>query len=214
MLNNANQDELSPVDGNKQNLRQHFRQARRALSAQQQILASQALAKNIADNNLLKGNKHIALYLSNDGELSCQALIEFCWTYNLKVYLPVLHPFSKQQLLFVLYNPDTVLIHNKYGIPEPKLDVTQVIPVSQMDCICLPLVAFDKQGHRLGMGGGYYDRTLACLSVDDSRKQLTVGPRLWGLAHDCQQTQLLELEPWDIPMDKIITPSRVISILD
>src|SRR5690606_40461575 len=64
----------------------------------------------------------------------------------------------------------------------------------------LPLVAFDARGNRLGMGGGFYDRTFA-----RAPRARTLRPRLVGLAHHFQQVASLPAEPWDIPLDAIAT---------
>lgn len=94
------------------------------------------------------------------------------------------------------------MTRNRYGIAEPELDVQQVLPHSMLDLICTPLVAFDAEGNRLGMGGGYYDRTLACWHEHG------LGPRPLGLAHDCQQVESVPQAQWDVPLPQIITPAR------
>jgi 5-formyltetrahydrofolate cyclo-ligase len=95
------------------------------------------------------------------------------------------------------------MVMNRYSIAEPKLNQTQIIPVSKLDLICTPLVAFDTTGHRLGMGGGYYDRTL------EPWFQTKQGPKPIGLAHDCQQVDRLPIASWDVPLPKIVTPSQI-----
>ena len=97
----------------------------------------------------------VALFLSFDGELDTQPLIDQLWRAGKKVYLPVLHPFSKGNLLFLHYHPHSELVVNRLKITEPKLDVRDVLPLSQLDVLITPLVAFDEQGQRLGMGGGF-----------------------------------------------------------
>ena len=114
----------------------------------------------------------------------------------------MLHPFTPGHLLFLRYTATTPMTRNRYGIAEPELDVQQVLPHSMLDIICTPLVAFDEAGNRLGMGGGYYDRTLACWHEHQ------LGPRPLGLAHDCQQVDAVPQAQWDVPLPQIITPSR------
>ncbi len=151
----------------------------------------------------IKSAQHIAIYLSADGELDTKPLIESLWQQGKSIYLPVIHPFSKGQLLFLQYIDDEQLIYNKYGILEPALDIRFLKPVRELDVICTPLVGFDSVGHRLGMGGGYYDRTLSrWFSTGEGAKPI-------GIAHDCQHVEHLPVESWDIPLPKIVTPSQI-----
>ena len=92
---------------------------------------------------------------------------------------------------------------NKFGIAEPKPDVSAIILPGQLDIIFMPLVAFDDQGQRLGMGGGFYDRTLASLPQGCNK------PLLVGLAHQCQQVDMVPAEPWDVPLPRVLTPYKL-----
>ncbi|MCG3723405.1 5-formyltetrahydrofolate cyclo-ligase [Vibrio cincinnatiensis] len=186
----------------RQDLRQHIRQRRNQLPSEIQFQASQDLIHSAAQQVEFKHSQHIALYLSTDGELDTMPLIEWLWTQGKSIYLPVLHPFSKGHLLFLHYQFDTPMTYNQYGIIEPKLNKQLVKPVKELDLICTPLVAFDAQGHRLGMGGGYYDRTLSTWFTTGQ------GAKPIGLAHDCQYVETLPTESWDIPLPKIVTPTR------
>ncbi|MEZ8144556.1 5-formyltetrahydrofolate cyclo-ligase [Enterovibrio norvegicus FF-33] len=186
----------------RNSLRKHIRSQRRALTAQAQTDASAALLLRFQQSDAVKSATHIALYLAVDGELDTAPLIEYCWAQGKSVYLPVIHPFSKGHLLFLRYHPQSTLVANRYGILEPKLDVRDVLPAEKLDLICTPLVAFDQSGQRLGMGGGYYDRTLA--PWYETRQ----GARPLGVAHDCQQVDALPIEVWDVPLPEILTPSR------
>ncbi|PKG85847.1 5-formyltetrahydrofolate cyclo-ligase [Colwellia sp. 75C3] len=181
-------------------LRKEVRQRRNALSVTQQHNASIALTERLSTHNKIQQAKRIAIYLSNDGELSTKDFIDWCWLNNKEVYLPVVHPFSPGNLLFLHYRPETKLISNIYGILEPLLDVTKVSPLAQLDIICTPLVAFDETGARLGMGGGFYDRSLV------HWQQTKLYPL--GLAHDCQRVAQVPVESWDIPLPEIITPNK------
>lgn len=191
---------LTPQHSTVRELRQLIRQRRRSLSTAQQQTAAQNLALKLM-SNLPEETKRIAIYLANDGEINPMLFIEACWQRDIDVYLPVLHPFSTGNLLFLRFSTNTTMTINKYGISEPKLDVTHVLPANGLDIIYTPLVAFDKDGNRMGMGGGYYDRTLAA------------NPHIStiGIAHDCQQVDKLHVQPWDMPLQCIITPTQVIT---
>ena len=179
----------------RQQLRQQMRETRQKLTALQQQQAAQHITEQALKLIEQQQAKNIAIYLAFDGEISTQPLIKQLWQQDKNVYLPVLHPFCKGHLLFLRYLPDTPMKANKFGIFEPHLNVQNVIPLEQLDIIFTPLVAFDKQGNRLGMGGGFYDRTLQ----NSQRRFITVG-----LAHQCQQVEALPIESWDIPLEHIL----------
>ena len=181
-------------------LRKAIRQRRNSLSVTQQQNAAIALATSLSNHSKIQAANRIAVYLTNDGELGTAAFIDWCWQQQKEVYLPVLHPFSSGNLLFLRYQQDSKLVSNAFGILEPKLDVTKVCPLTELDIICTPLVAFDETGARLGMGGGFYDRSLA------HWQQSKLYPL--GLAHDCQLVENIQVESWDIPLPEIITPSK------
>lgn len=185
----------------RQDIRQIIRQRRRALTSEQQHLFGQQAADRMIAWPPMLTAKTVALFLSFDGELDTQPLIEQLWQAGKRVYLPVLHPFSPGKLLFLHYHPRSHLVINRLKISEPKLDVRDVLPLNQLDVLITPLVAFDEQGQRLGMGGGFYDRTL------QNWQQLGIQPV--GYAHDCQQVTMLPVEEWDIPLPAVVTPSKI-----
>jgi 5-formyltetrahydrofolate cyclo-ligase len=130
-------------------------------------------------------------------------LINELWNTGQAIYLPVIHPFNGANLLFQRYEKNSPMRANRYGILEPKLNCSQICPLPELDYVLMPLVAFDKFGNRLGMGGGFYDRTLARLY-----EQHWQQPQLIGLAHACQQVDELPIESWDVPLKTIITPDK------
>lgn len=192
------EDNLSVM---RQQIRQSVRQLRQQLSPEQQQLAAKKIVQHTLSHPKIAQAQHIALFLSFDGEIHTQPLIDALWQQGKKIYLPVLHPFSPHHLLFLNYAPTTQLVKNRFNIDEPPLDVTQVRPINQLDVMMIPLVAFDEQGQRLGMGGGFYDRTLA------NWQQKGFYPI--GLAHDCQRVTALPVAHWDIPLPEIITPQKI-----
>ncbi|MGS3447720.1 5-formyltetrahydrofolate cyclo-ligase [Klebsiella electrica] len=191
---------LSDPPYTRQQIRQQIRQRRRALTPEQQTqFALQAADRMMAYTPVLLAHT-VAVFLSFDGELDTRPLIDQLWRAGKRVYLPVLHPFSPGNLLFLHYHPSSDLVVNRLKIREPKLDVRDVLPLSQLDVLVTPLVAFDAAGQRLGMGGGFYDRTL------QNWRQHRLQPV--GYAHDCQQVDALPTEQWDIPLPAVITPSK------
>lgn len=196
-------------------IRQELRSRRKTLTPTFQKKAAEALSLTLENDIVVKKANHIALYLANNGELDLQPFIHWCWQQNKHLYLPIVHPFSKGHLLFLRYDNNSTMILNRYNIEEPKLDVRDIKPLQQLDIILTPLVAFDSTGARIGMGGGYYDRTLATwyehyLQNKEYAQGKQCHPSLIGVAHDCQQITKVPHESWDIPLPKIITPTRTI----
>jgi 5-formyltetrahydrofolate cyclo-ligase len=107
-------------------------------------------------------------------------------------------------LWFGRYAPDTILQPNRYRIPEPAIAADTVADPSRFDLVLVPLVGFDLVGNRLGMGGSYYDRTFAYRLENKTRHQ-----RLVGLAFECQKCERLPAEPWDVPLDGVVTEAGI-----
>ena len=179
-------------------LRNQIRAKRNALSIEQQLLSSKQLLSRLITHPKIKQADTLGIYLANNGELDPMLFIQWCWQNNKRVFLPVLHPFSKGHLLFLHFDERSLLLPNRFGIPEPRLTKNAIMPIEQLDIVMTPLVAFDQAGNRLGMGGGFYDRTLSQVGG--------VKPYLMGLAHDEQQVDKVPTDDWDIPLSEIITP--------
>ncbi len=182
--------ELAPHD--KPSLRRQLRARRRALSRAQQAAAAAAAARNAAALPGFPGHRHIALYRAADGELDPEPLAGACRAAGATLYLPCLAPDNT--LEFARWDPELALTPNRWGIGEPSPDAPRR-PVTGLDVLYLPLVGWDRQGHRLGMGGGFYDRTLA-----DSPRPLLVG-----LAHATQELPGVPVDTWDVVMDYVLT---------
>lgn len=179
-------------------LRQQLRQARRNLTLSQQEAASQRLIKQLSQHPCFLTAHRLAIYLPDDGELNTRPLIKLAWQLNKEVYLPRLNPLKKGYLDFLRYEANQPLETNRYGLKEPTFCTRKLISPVNLDTIFLPLVGFDAANNRLGMGGGYYDRSLAKLN-SSYRK-----PKLIGLAHKCQQVEQLTPQSWDIPLDTVV----------
>ncbi len=190
------------MDRNK--IRKSIRETRKAIPVSLQKVFAEQAAKRAMQWLVNFEFQSVALYLTNDGELDTQPLIEALWEMEKTVYVPVLHPFCTGYLIFIEYSKSSPMVRNQYGISEPKLELTKLIPVSYLDVIFTPLVAFDELGNRMGMGGGYYDRTLS--HIDECR-----SINIAGFAHECQKIERLPTEAWDVPLRNIITPNHFYS---
>lgn len=141
---------------------------------------------------------HVALYLASDGEVNPSTILEQALRMGKKCFLPVIHPFKSRTLLFAPFTPQTRLIKNRFNILEPVNALHTAKPIWCINVVYTPLVGFDKNGNRLGMGGGFYDTTFRI-----SNRPIR-NPTLIGLAHSCQQVDSLSKCPWDVSMDKIL----------
>ncbi|WP_414828209.1 5-formyltetrahydrofolate cyclo-ligase [Alteromonas sp. H39] len=186
--------------------RKTFREARNNLSAKAQQQAATAVAQRLSVLPEIRDASRVATYLDNDGEVSLAALISLLQARDIATSLPVLHPFSGKHLLFLDYTPLSSMKKNRFGIPEPELRCQDIRLLEEHQVILMPLVGFDSKGNRLGMGGGFYDRTLAKLN------ERMMAPLLVGVAHDCQQADALPVMHWDIPLNAIVTPTQTIRI--
>lgn len=197
---------MSELDTQKRHIRQSVRAARKRLSPSAQKHAALKVFAQLKRAYLLRPGYRIALYLGHDGELDPRHFISQLRALNLEIYLPVLHPLKTGHLLFARYSPSSSqkMVKNRYGIEEPSLKHTEWQTARRMHIVLMPLVAFDEQGNRLGMGGGYYDRTLAF-----KRMQGILRPRLYGLAHALQKVEELPTGAWDITLNGIITDRQV-----
>ncbi|WP_440055317.1 5-formyltetrahydrofolate cyclo-ligase [Pseudoalteromonas sp. T1lg65] len=201
---------MSKIDSNikkshneRAKIRKLVRELRNSLTSEAQEKASQLLSINFFQHISLPKHARIGLYLHNDGELDTSQLIQALWLESHTVFVPIIHPFNPHNLLFQKYEKNSPMTSNRYAILEPKLNCTEVAPLASLDLLLMPLVAFDLNGNRLGMGGGYYDRTLA-----QHYQQQRSKPKLIGLAHDCQKVSCLPVEAWDIPLQSILTPTQ------
>lgn len=194
---------------NPKNIRQDIRTQRRNLSLKQQEIAAEHLAEQLIQHTTFKHSENIACYLATEGELSLMPFIQACWQRNKNVFLPVLQPRNHQPLWFVPFTPTTRLIPNRYGILEPEHTRKQRHKkIIALDSIFLPLVAFDLTGNRIGMGAGYYDRTLKNIKT----RTLWLKPRLIGVGYAFQQVKNITSNAWDVPMHFISTDKAIYSV--
>lgn len=183
-------------------LRNTLRERRRQLPAAARIAAAEALAARLLALPFAPDGGHVAGYWAMDGEIALHV-----WQLRLpsgvRYCLPVLG--DDATLRFAPWRPGEPLVANRFGIPEPADGET--LPADAMALIVLPLVGFDNAGQRLGMGGGWYDRSLAF-----RRDRPAPPPWLVGAGFSVQRVDALSPEPWDVPLDAVCTESETLSL--
>ena len=182
----------------RDSLRRELRAKRRALPPVIRIAAAESLATRLLSVPFAPLSGHVAGYWAMDGEIALHA-----WQMRLPrectYCLPVLHDDGR--LRFAPWRAGAALSTNRFGIPEPDVPASSLLAAEAMALVVAPLVAFDVRGHRLGMGGGWYDRTFAF------RRERAAPPHLVGAAFAAQQVESVFPESWDMPLDALCTES-------
>jgi len=182
-------------------IRERLKEKRKNLTKKQSSELSHAIFLRIIRSSWIQEHSNIGIYYAINGEADTLKLIEFLWSNNQNAFLPVM---NHNGLLFGNFAPNSDLNENTYGIPEPELTKENQVSAHELDMVFVPLVAFDQNGYRLGMGGGYYDRTFEKKLKD---KNLTT-PLLIGLAYEFQKQDKLVHQTWDVPLDMVVTEAN------
>ncbi|PIB58197.1 5-formyltetrahydrofolate cyclo-ligase [Pseudomonas sp. 2822-17] len=193
-----------PAPLSRPQLRRMLRTARRALTPSEQRQAAHGLYRQLAQHPLFRRAKHISLYLPTDGEIDPRLLLRAAQRRGKATYLPVLSAWPRTKMVFQRVKPGEKLLPNRFRILEPRVNAKRQRKVWALDLVLLPLVGFDDAGGRLGMGGGFYDRSLAYLA----RRQNWRKPTLLGLAHECQKVDRLAQASWDVPLAGTVTDKQ------
>lgn len=193
------------MSSSRQKLRKEKRCQRRLLTFKQQMLAAQAVERRLTQSAVFRNASRIGCYLAHDGELDLSLVMSRIFSMKKYCYLPVLDRLGSKRLWFAPLHSQTNLQMNRFDIPEPSVSPRKYIRASALDLMLLPLVAFDLEGNRLGMGGGFYDVTLNYLQ----RRQHWYKPHLYGVAHEFQRVEQLTCAHWDIPLQGIVTDQRI-----
>ena len=182
----------------KTSLRNTLRERRRNLTSAQSRNAAALLLDTLSELPHWQAAEHIALYLPNDREIDPHHIAQRARQLDKKLYLPVIE--KDKTLTFRRWKAETKLVANRFGIDEPPLQAARR-NTPDLDIIFMPLVGWDSNGNRLGMGGGFYDRTLAGIDA----------PLRVGLAYECQRVDKLVREHWDIQLHYIATENNLYS---
>ncbi len=178
-------------------LRQRNRELRSKLEPAQLEAAATAVCDRIFALAEYQEAQRIAVYYAVNGEIRLTPLIGQALTRGKQIYLPNL---DQKTLRFSPYDHAQKMRINRYKLPEPDVTDDEMLDPSELDLVLAPLVVFDADRNRIGMGGGFYDRSFA-FRKDSSIKT----PLLIGVAHELQKVDRLIPEDWDVPLDMIVT---------
>ena len=162
--------------------------------------ASKCIADRFVNSRYFLSSNTLACYIAAWDEVETSAIIERAWRANKRIFAPVIE--SGRTMSFRRLSPDSSVVRNRYGLWEPVSE--EIIAAASLDVVVTPVVAFDSERNRVGMGGGYFDTAFAFLSNRQSWRR----PKLIGLAFRCQAVRKIAQNPWDIPLSCVITESR------
>lgn len=186
------------TDSDAATLRVRCRAARRGIDTTTRRAAESALAEQLLELTELSGPGQLALYLPTDGEVDLSGAADELRRRDWQLFLPVIGP--ERSMTFAPWSPESPMVGNRFGIAEPEHDDADLVTADALGVVIVPCVAVDRSGHRLGFGAGYYDRALATA---------TATLRI-GVAFETQVVERLRPEPWDVPLDVVVTETRVL----
>ncbi len=190
------------TDELRTSLRSSLRQSRRKLSAEQQAAAAKSLFSLVENQEFFRASKRIAFYQSVDGEIDPGHLLELALREGKSCFLPVISEGNPELVSFAPYDTSTELVDNKWGIGEPLSQ--PLVSATDFNLVFVPLVGFDENCFRLGMGKGFYDRRFGFKIFNRSSLPLLVG-----LAHESQLTDSLPIANWDVRLDAVVTDRKI-----
>lgn len=185
-------------------LRARMSVRRNELDARQRVAAAAGVLHSLEALPEFRTARNVAGYWAVRGELPLNLVVAALTRRGQHYFLPVLG--HARQLQFAEYRDGTAIASNRVGIPEPQADVSERCTARDLDLIVLPLLAFDRAGHRLGTGGGWYDTSLAFVRT----AARPARPLLVGAGYAFQEAPAIPVEPWDVPLDCVATDAELI----
>ncbi len=190
-----------PAAAGKRELRARMRAARLSLPAAERMRAAEAIVAPLLALPEFQSPGYVAGYWATGGELPLH-VVQLRLPPGVVWCLPVIR--DDDSLRFAPWRPGDALVSNRFGIPEPDLTPDAQLGAAEMALVLLPLLAFSRSGQRLGMGGGYYDRSL------EFRRAVAPPPRLVGVGYAAQEAPAWIDEDWDVRLDAIATERGLI----
>lgn len=192
---------LTPDPLDKADIRRRLRATRKALSPASRLAASHALVRLALRHHLLAKGRRIGIYIPANNEIDVRPLLNRAAAMGAVCYLPVVPGKGRKRMWFSEMGEHAAWALNRYGIPEYRHPLAKRARARRLDLLFMPLLGFDARGYRLGMGGGYYDASLAYRKHCRHWRR----PRVVGVAYSVQEVERLPNDAWDIPLDAVLT---------
>ena len=178
-------------------LRARGKRARADLSAEERAFASEVIASKVVSAHWFWRSELVGCYLGTGAEVETWDILARAWQMKKRIFVPVLQ--KKSRMSFREMTGDSALRRNRFGILEPADG--EIVAARRLDIVITPVAAFDGANARVGMGGGYFDRTFGF----QKRRRHLVRPKLIGLAFKCQQTEQIPANPWDVRLFTVVS---------
>ncbi len=160
------------------------------MSEDDRLAASEVINQQVVNASWFRSAEYVACYLAAPDEVNTWEIISRGWRMKKRIFCPVIEKKSRMQ--FREIREESTLRPNRFGLLEPVDG--EIVTARMLDIVITPVVAFDDENHRIGMGGGYFDRTFAFLR----QRQSWLHPKVVGLAFACQKVEEIPPNPWDI----------------
>lgn len=197
-----NSKPINPIDVSK--IRSRIRNARKAVDEQTRQAWSDSASSRTGQIEAFKNSKRVGAFQAFDGEADPVGLMSLAIEQDKQVYVPIIVGKGKP-LRFAPWYPDVEMMPNRFGIDEPVGNPEHWIDAEDLDFVVAPLVAFDQQCNRIGVGGGYYDRSFAFLNEPANTNDLM----LVGFAFELQKLDSIEPQSWDVRLDSVVTEFNI-----
>jgi 5-formyltetrahydrofolate cyclo-ligase len=191
----------SPGQIDKAVMRRQLRERRKTIGTSLRQAAGSALVRLALRHHLLAKGRRIGIYMPANSEIDVLPLQDRALAMQSSCFFPVVPRKGRKRMWFSQMGKRPAWVLNRYGIPEYRHPQAKRVRAQRLDLLFMPLLGFDSRGFRLGMGGGYYDASLAYLK----RFRRWRRPRVVGVAFSLQEVERVANDPWDIPLDAVLT---------
>ena len=190
---------MNPVE-----IRKSIRQSRRNIDDATRTDWSRRICERVVAVPKFQSSQKIGGFLAFDGEADPLAAMQVAVGNGQRVFVPIIVGKNKP-LLFAPWSPKAKMRSNRFGIAEPDVPATELISATELDFVITPLVAFDERCNRIGVGGGYYDRSFAFTKKSsESSERVT----LVGFAFELQKVESIQTNHWDVRLNRIVTEAK------